>query len=135
MSETECREHLGLSSVGRIGLSMDALPAIFPVNYIVDGDSVVFRAAIGTRLAEASNRGVVAFESGYIDPGGLGGWSVLAVGIPCETGDPADRLQLALHHPAAWSRTGQDRFFRLAIDMISGTRVLSGAGGNPRSAA
>jgi nitroimidazol reductase NimA-like FMN-containing flavoprotein (pyridoxamine 5'-phosphate oxidase superfamily) len=39
----------------------DGQPPIFPVNFAVDGDTVVFRADPGTKLAPASS-GRVAFE-------------------------------------------------------------------------
>ena len=126
MGETECRDLLGFRSIGHIALSIGALPAIFPVNYVVDGDSIVFRTANGTQLADSTIRAVLAFETGYIDPGGPGGWSVLVVGMASEIEDPAVRMRLLADHPTDWD-PGADRLFRLPIDMISGTRIVKAA--------
>ena len=130
----ECRQLLDLNEVGRISLSIGALPAIFPVNYMVDGDSIVFRTATGTQLAESTGKGVLAFESGYIHPSGEGGWSVMAVGVPVEITDAAARHRLAMEHPTRWTFTEEDRLFRLPIDMISGTRIFRDHGSHRHAA-
>ncbi len=135
LDELECRELLAFNNVGRIGVSIGALPAIFPVNYLLDGDAIVFRTATGTQLAEATGKGVVAFETGYIDPTGRGGWSVLAVGIPVEITDPGTRRRLGADHPGSWRFADTDRLFRLPIEVISGTRLYSGNDDGHRHAA
>jgi nitroimidazol reductase NimA-like FMN-containing flavoprotein (pyridoxamine 5'-phosphate oxidase superfamily) len=122
LDEAECRAPLEVNRVGRIGLSIGALPAIFPVTYALDGDSIVFRAATGTQLAACSARGVLAFETGCSDPEGTAGWSVLAVGLATEVADPGGSAVTA------------DRCFRLPIDLISGTRFVTGDGGNRHAA-
>ena len=127
MAETECRDLLGFRSIGHIALSIGALPAIFPVNYVLDGDSIVFRTANGTQSADSTIRAVLAFETGYTDPSGRGGWSVLVVGMASEIVDRAVRMRLAADHPSGWSPAEADRLFRLPIDMISGTRILKAA--------
>lgn len=135
LDELECRELLGYNELGRIGLSIGALPAIFPVNYLIDEDSIVFRTATDTQLAEATGRGVLAFETGYIDPSGRSGWSVLAIGMPIEITDPATRTRLAVDHQTRWTFSERDRLFRLPIDVISGTRIHGGHDGGHRNAA
>lgn len=123
LDEAECRQLLDHNHVGRVGLSIGALPAIFPVNYLVDDDSIVFSTATGTQLAESSAKGVLAFETGYIDPTGRTGWSVLAIGEAVEITDSPTRVRLAVEHAAGWRITDRDRLFRLPIDFISGTRI------------
>jgi nitroimidazol reductase NimA-like FMN-containing flavoprotein (pyridoxamine 5'-phosphate oxidase superfamily) len=80
LSEDEARRLLANGEVGRIGITIGALPAIFPVNYrLVDG-AIVFRTAPGSKMAAAAAGAVVAFE---VDDYGLldrTGWSVLVVG-------------------------------------------------------
>ncbi|HET9077971.1 MAG TPA: pyridoxamine 5'-phosphate oxidase family protein [Acidimicrobiales bacterium] len=123
LDERECRELLKLNGVGRIGLSIGALPAIFPVTYTVDGDSIVFSTPTGTQIAESSGRGVLAFETGQIDPDGRSGWSVLAVGMALELLDTDE-----------WDPRGARRLFRLPIDLISGTRFVNHDGGRRQAA-
>jgi uncharacterized protein len=80
LTEEQARVLLAGGEVGRIGITMGALPAIFPVNYrLVDG-AIVFRTAPGSKLSAAAAGAVVAFE---VDDYGLldrSGWSVLAIG-------------------------------------------------------
>ena len=48
-----CWELLRANEVGRLAVSITDHPDIFPVNYVVDRGSVVFRTAEGTKLAAA----------------------------------------------------------------------------------
>jgi len=76
-------EALGLlvgAEVGRVGVTIGALPAIFPVNYrIIDG-AIVFRTSPGSKLTAATEGAVVAFEVDEHDHERRTGWSVLVVG-------------------------------------------------------
>lgn len=80
LSEEDCFALLGTAEVGRVGITMGALPAIFPVNYrLVDG-SIVFRTSPGSKLTSATDRAVVAFEVDDYETARRTGWSVLVVG-------------------------------------------------------
>lgn len=80
LTEQQCYALLATGEVGRVGISMGALPAIFPVNYrIIDG-AIVFRTAPGSKLAAATDGAIVAFEVDDYQLGDRTGWSVLAVG-------------------------------------------------------
>ena len=43
LSDEECRALLSSGRVGRVAVTADALPVIAPVNYVVDGNTIVFR--------------------------------------------------------------------------------------------
>jgi nitroimidazol reductase NimA-like FMN-containing flavoprotein (pyridoxamine 5'-phosphate oxidase superfamily) len=47
----ECWELLGRHDMGRIAIVVDGKPQIFPVNYGLKGNVIVFRTAAGTKLA------------------------------------------------------------------------------------
>ncbi len=47
--------------VGRLGFITDGRPIILPVNYVVEGDSVVFCSAAGTKLSALEAGADVAF--------------------------------------------------------------------------
>lgn len=81
LSEAEARQLLERGCVGRVGVTVGALPAIFPVNYrVVDAD-IVFRTAAGAKLSAAAHQAVVAFEVDEYSVEDGTGWSVLAVGL------------------------------------------------------
>jgi nitroimidazol reductase NimA-like FMN-containing flavoprotein (pyridoxamine 5'-phosphate oxidase superfamily) len=120
----ECRALLGRASVGRVGVTVAALPAIFPVNYALLGDDIVFLTGEGTKLRAAAQQAVVAFEVDDVDAAG-GGWSVLLVGMASEITDPAERASaeaLGLE-PLAGGR--RDHFVRIRPEFITGRRVAS----------
>lgn len=122
LDEAECTKLLGFSHVGRVALSIGALPAIYPVNYIVDGQTIVFCTCTGADLSGAAHNAVLAFEAGHIDPTGHGGWSVMAVGLATEIVDPETRLKLAFAEHAPWLPSDSARLFRLPLELVSGTR-------------
>jgi nitroimidazol reductase NimA-like FMN-containing flavoprotein (pyridoxamine 5'-phosphate oxidase superfamily) len=79
-------------SLGRIVFTQHAMPAIRPVNHIVDDRSVVIRshlgAAIVSRAAEQDGA-VVCYEADDINPVRHTGWSVIATGMARLVRDPA----------------------------------------------
>lgn len=80
LTEEQCLHLLASGHVGRIGITLAALPAIFPVNYrLIDG-TIVFRTAPGSKMSAAAGGAVVAFEVDDYELSDRTGWSVLAVG-------------------------------------------------------
>lgn len=66
------------TNLGRIGLSRDNKPEIYPVHYYADGDRIVFRTAAGTKLVDLASNDSVVFE---VDaPTDEGTWSVIVHG-------------------------------------------------------
>jgi uncharacterized protein len=89
--EQECWRLLASASIGRIALSIRALPAIFPVQYYLDGRNLT--ACLGHHeLPERALNAVVAFAADEIDPASRTGWSVQVRGqasVPRQpTADP-----------------------------------------------
>ncbi|MBV9293039.1 MAG: pyridoxamine 5'-phosphate oxidase family protein, partial [Frankiales bacterium] len=58
----ECFALLRSQRVGRVAVTHRALPMIVPVNYVMDGRTVLFRTAAGGLLDRACRSAVVAFE-------------------------------------------------------------------------
>jgi nitroimidazol reductase NimA-like FMN-containing flavoprotein (pyridoxamine 5'-phosphate oxidase superfamily) len=80
LTEDQARSLLARGEVGRVGITLGAMPAIFPVNYrLIDG-SIVFRTAPGSKMSAAAEGAVVAFEVDDYQLADRSGWSVLAVG-------------------------------------------------------
>ena len=80
LTEDQCRQLLAGGEVGRVGITIGALPAIFPVNYRVVDSAIVFRTSPGTKMSAATEGAVVAFEVDDYQLADRSGWSVLAVG-------------------------------------------------------
>ena len=114
-------------SVGRLVFTHRALPAIRPVNHVVDGDQVVIRAYVGTAIATAvgSDTGVVvAYEADLIDPDTHLGWSVIIVGRACRLseGPEADRYRELLR---PWVTGSTDDVIAIRADMVDGFRLVN----------
>jgi nitroimidazol reductase NimA-like FMN-containing flavoprotein (pyridoxamine 5'-phosphate oxidase superfamily) len=79
LSRDECLQRLREHNVGRLAVVAAGRPEIFPVNYVLDGEAVVFRTDEGTKLT-AAERSMVAFGIDEIDPATRSGWSVVVHG-------------------------------------------------------
>jgi len=126
LDEAECRALLGDSGIGRVAVSIGAVPAVFPVNYsVLDGD-VVFRTGTGTKLDAAVRKAVVAFQVDDVDPVYHEGWSVLVVGVADELRDP-DVLARAEHLPLlAWAPGPHEHMVAIHPEFITGRRIVQG---------
>lgn len=62
LDEDECWNLLTRCEVGRLAVVVEGRPEIFPVNHVVDGPSVLFRTAHGSKLAGVSANPDVSFE-------------------------------------------------------------------------
>lgn len=125
LSTEECTELLRQMPVGRIALTVDALPVILPVNYAFVDEEIVFRTVPGTKLAAASRNAVVAFEVDSYEEGGNSGWSVMVQGIASEVTDPSSIVADADSPLEAWAFDGQaDHFVRIVPRLMSGRRFF-----------
>jgi len=124
LSDAECRSFLGRSTVGRVGVTIDALPVILPVNFALVEGAVVFRTTPGTKLSAALQGAVVAFEADDYDPNGDRGWSVVVQGTAAEVTD-ADRIARlrALPLRIISARGEGDHFVEIPITNVTGRRI------------
>ncbi|HEY9522723.1 MAG TPA: pyridoxamine 5'-phosphate oxidase family protein [Thermopolyspora sp.] len=125
LSRAECVELLGSVPIGRIVFTDRALPAVQPVNFVLDGDTVVIRTSVGSKLAAVIRNSVVAFEADEFDTVGRTGWSVTTVGHARAVTDPDEIARLADLPLAPWAPGSRDHFIVLPLEQISGRRVRS----------
>ena len=122
LPDADCRRLLAAGKVGRVSVTSDALPVIAPVNYVLDGNTIVFRTRRDGMLARACQDAVIAFEIDELAPDGSGGWSVNIVGIATvlEPNEDVRALSLGLVSAAG---TDRDAFIRLRLGLVSGRRI------------
>jgi nitroimidazol reductase NimA-like FMN-containing flavoprotein (pyridoxamine 5'-phosphate oxidase superfamily) len=124
LTRAECLELLATADFGRVAVVADGQPLIFPVNFVLDGERVVFRTDPGTKLEHASI-GRVAFEVDNVDHERHEGWSVVVLGTALELTDALDdasvREQALPLRP--WAGGAKDHWIRIAEPRFSGRRV------------
>lgn len=125
LTEEECRTLLGSTPVGRIVYTRDALPAIAPVNFVMDRDEIVLRTASGSKLDAATRNAIVAFEIDQIDPATQTGWSVVVVGHATHETDPAVIARMRQLPLRSWMPDEGQHYVRIRCEQVTG-RLLDG---------
>ena len=125
LSETECWNLLSSVALGRLVTSVDGQQAIFPINFVVQHRTVLFRTSEGTKLVSAAINNQVLFEAD--DHGVTEGWSVIVKGTARilrtdEEIDEAERAQLL-----PWTATVKQHYVRIRPLSVTGRRFTFGS--------
>lgn len=107
--------------VGRVCVVVDGQPDIFPVNFLVDHGSIVFRTAEGRKLTASIGR-PVAFEVDSYNSSTGEAWSVVVKGTAGEVRrmhELIDTVELPLF---AWHAAPKSHVVRIESADISGRR-------------
>lgn len=128
LSTAESWAWLRQTGVGRLAVIVDGNPDIFPVNHVVDHDSVVFRSAAGTKLAGCAGH-PVAFEVDGYDLVNATAWSVVVKGRAVRVNRLYDVLEVIELPLFPWHSGPKPHFIRIEPDTITGRRfeVAGGA--------
>ena len=109
--------------MGRIGVQSGGKVLIFPVNYSVDGDSIIVRARRAGGLDEATCDAFVAFEIDHADSQYHEGWSVLVQGRCTHVTDAAEIESLSHLPLLPWSGSERDLYLRVHLDNVTGRSI------------
>lgn len=123
LEAVDCYRLLGTTCVGRVVGTADALPLVLPVNYCLDGRSIVFRTSADGRLAAATRNVVVAFEVDSIDTGTWTGWSVVVTGVASPLEEPGDVIRAQQLGLVSWVGEERDHFVRIVPGLVTGRRL------------
>jgi uncharacterized protein len=128
MFRDECLRLLAMGTIGRIGMSSEALPTVLPVNYHFDGERIVVVTSAGSKLDAALRNAVVAFEVDDFDPIDHTGWSVVAIGVARVVCNSAELARIRTLPVTRWAPRGEWHAMTIAVDWISGRRIPKGSG-------
>jgi nitroimidazol reductase NimA-like FMN-containing flavoprotein (pyridoxamine 5'-phosphate oxidase superfamily) len=114
-------------SLGRIVFSWHAMPAIRPVNHLVEDETIIVRSHLGSAIvshASADDSVVVCYEADELDPVRHTGWSVIATGTARLVRDPAaiSRYEQLLE---PWAAGQMDHVIAVKPQIITGIRLVS----------
>jgi nitroimidazol reductase NimA-like FMN-containing flavoprotein (pyridoxamine 5'-phosphate oxidase superfamily) len=122
LSPTECWNHLRAEDVGRLAVSIADHPDIFPINYVVDGESVVFRTGAGTKLAASVLGKAVAFEIDGYDALAGDAWSVVVKGRAREVEHMLEYFEAEDLPLFPWHASPKPNIVRIEPEMLTGRR-------------
>jgi nitroimidazol reductase NimA-like FMN-containing flavoprotein (pyridoxamine 5'-phosphate oxidase superfamily) len=116
--------------VGRIGFIAHGEVTILPVNFLVDGQDIVFRTGPGSKLSSAEVGQYVAFEADDYDTATQTGWSVMVNGLAEEVDGDPDRARLDALELQPWGGAASDRtWIRIRPVTITGRRIAGSDAG------
>jgi nitroimidazol reductase NimA-like FMN-containing flavoprotein (pyridoxamine 5'-phosphate oxidase superfamily) len=124
LSEDESWSLLSSVALGRLVTNIGGQPEIFPVNFVTQRRTVLFRTAEGTKLLGAALNNQVAFEAD--DHNVAEGWSVIVKGTAhmLSTNAEIDKAERAELLP--WIATLKLHYVRITVSEITGRRFKFG---------
>jgi uncharacterized protein len=122
LAATECWRLLRTHEVGRLAVSISDHPDIFPINYVVDGDAIVFRTGAGTKLAAAVLGRGIAFEIDGYDPIAGDAWSVVVKGRARQIEHMIEYFEAEDLPLFPWHASPKPDIVRIEPDQVTGRR-------------
>ncbi len=119
----ECWALLASAQVGRLGVLVDSAPEIYPLNYVVDGETVLFRSGPGAKLRGLDRNPSVCFEVDSINDADATGWSVMLKGRATELDRPEEIARAESLPLRVWAVGDPGRWVQVTAREITGRRI------------
>src|SRR5262245_22121706 len=123
LAEDECWELMAARPVGRVAFVDTGGPVAFPVTYVTEGKTLVFRVAAYSALGRHLPGKPAAFEVDEIDEYTRSGWSVMVRGHAEAV--EGDELPDDDSRPRPWAAGPRALFVRLVPSEVTGRRLLA----------
>jgi hypothetical protein len=126
LDRDEAMRLLASVDFGRVVFTLNALPAVRPVNHLVDGDRIIIRTRLSapiSRVVHSKVAQVVAYEADQFNSQSRIGWSVVVTGraqIVTDTNE-VDRYEQLLH---PWVNQA-DTVLAIEADVVSAFRIVA----------
>ncbi|RJN32862.1 pyridoxamine 5'-phosphate oxidase family protein [Nesterenkonia natronophila] len=118
----DCWDLLRSVSLGRLAVWSEDHPEIFPLTYLIDRQTVVFRTGTGTKLTAALRGAPVALEADGVDPRTNVAWSVVVKGPATAIDKGGSFLASSAHRLVPWESGSKDHFVRITPEAVTGRR-------------
>lgn len=122
LAPADCWKYLKSSYVGRLAVVSGAVPEIFPLNFMIVGEAVVFRTAPGTKLRALLTGAAVAFEADGMNAYATEVWSVVVKGVPVPFDGDLATLQDAGPDREPWQPGLKEHLIQIVPAEVSGRR-------------
>ena len=125
LTEKDSWELLSSVSLGRLVTTVAGWTEIFPVNFAVQGRSILFRTAEGTKLISTAINNHVLFE--VDDHTVVTGWSVIVKGVARSLRSDEDIAEAERVQLLPWTSTDKPHFVRIKPLSVTGRRFAFGS--------
>jgi len=124
LTDEQCWERLETQELGRLVTHVGEVLDIFPVNYVVDGRSILFRTAEGSKLTELTINDLVLFEVDEHDDAEV--WSVVVRGRARRLDTSAEVAEADALPLKPWIPTLKYNYVRITPTSASGRQFRRG---------
>ena len=125
LDEADCWDLLNANVLGRLAVSVGGRPDIFPVNYIVHDQRLLFRTAEGSKLASLAVNEAVAFEIDGYEAADNTVWSVVVQGHSRIVGNDDEAAVLEELPLVPWNLAEKVHFVEVTTSSLSGRRFVA----------
>jgi hypothetical protein len=108
-----------------VGLVVEGLAYVLPVNYVLANNFVVFRTARGSSFDRMARDRALTFEIDHVDPGFHAGWSVMAIGWGVDLERIVEEHTLEALGLRPWGMNTRPGWVGIRIDELTGRRIVS----------
>ena len=120
----DCYGLLASVPVGRIGFLAGGEVVMLPVNFLLDGQDVVFATGAGAKLSAVEVGHYVGFEADSYDAATGAGWSVVVSGLAEIVDSDAEAERLDALGLVSWGGAVDGRVWvRIRPASVSGRRI------------
>lgn len=124
LSVHDCWKYLRSASVGRVAVTTAGGPEIFPVNYVPDSGTVIFRTGTGTKLDALLGGSSLALEADGLNAYGTIAWSVIIKGTASIVDSQEEFQEAADAGLSPWEAGSKDHLVRVTPSEVSGRRFV-----------
>ncbi len=124
LSQVDCEALLAGASVGRLSLSIGALPVVVPVHYRYLGGSVIIAMRDGRARRAMADGNIVAMGVDNADRTHAF-WTVLVIGRADEVTEPDERAEFQTWGLLERMGTAATQYLRLWPDLITGYGTIT----------
>jgi uncharacterized protein len=123
LGRDECLRLLAGVQVGRLVFTVNALPAVRPMNFALTDDRILLRTAPDSTVARKVAGQVVVFQADELDASTSSGWSVTVTGR-ADVVIEADAIARYGAVPLTpWAPGRRDLFITVDVELVEGLRI------------
>ena len=124
LSVHDCGKYLRSASICRVAVLSGDRPDIFPVNYVPNYGTIIFRTGPGTKLDALLASPMIALEADGLNSYGTIAWSVVIKGhaeLVSNNKDVQEAVEAGL---SPWEPGAKDHLVRVTPAEVSGRRFV-----------